>query len=79
MFHNIMGALAEFERSLIVERTKVGMDAARRRGKHIGRPLALSQEQVSHASKSIEGGETIGGIAAVLGVTRNTLRTVLKK
>lgn len=64
VFH-IMGALAEFERSLIVERTKAGMDAARRRGKHVVRPLGHSQEQASHARKSIEGGETIGGMAAV--------------
>ncbi len=78
VFH-ITGALAEFERSSIVERTKAWIDAARRRGKHIGRPLALSQEQVSHARKPIESGETIGGMAAVLGVTRNTLRTALKK
>ncbi len=37
VFH-IMGALAEFERSLISERTKAGMAAAKQRGKHIGRP-----------------------------------------
>lgn len=36
-FH-LMGALAEFERSLISERTKAGMAAARMRGKRIGRP-----------------------------------------
>ncbi len=76
---HIMGALAELERSLIVERKKAGMDAARRHGKYIGRPLALSQEQVSHARKSIASGETIGGMAAVLGVTRNILITPLKK
>ena len=43
VFH-IMGALAEFERSLIVERTKAEMDAAKRRGKHLGRPPVLSKE-----------------------------------
>jgi DNA invertase Pin-like site-specific DNA recombinase len=41
VFH-IMGALAEFERSLISERTKAGMKAARRRGIHVGRPQMLS-------------------------------------
>jgi len=37
LFH-IMGALAEFERSLISERTRAGMKAARARGIHLGRP-----------------------------------------
>lgn len=38
LFH-VMGALAEFERSLISERTKAGMAAARARGKVLGRPI----------------------------------------
>lgn len=38
LFH-IMGALAEFERALISERTRAGMNAARARGVHVGRPL----------------------------------------
>ena len=37
VFH-MMGALAEFERSLISERTSAGMKAAKRRGRHVGRP-----------------------------------------
>ncbi|MBA8838831.1 DNA invertase Pin-like site-specific DNA recombinase [Ochrobactrum sp. RH2CCR150] len=37
VFH-LLAALSEFERSLISERTKAGMEAARRKGKHIGRP-----------------------------------------
>lgn len=38
IFH-VLGAIAEFERSLISERTRAGMAAARKRGVHIGRPL----------------------------------------
>ena len=40
LFH-IMGAFAEFERDLIVERTKAGMAEAKRQGVHVGRPLRL--------------------------------------
>jgi DNA invertase Pin-like site-specific DNA recombinase len=47
IFH-IMGALAEFERGLIRERTRAGMKAAKKRGKHVGRPRALSPGQVQH-------------------------------
>jgi DNA invertase Pin-like site-specific DNA recombinase len=41
LFH-VMGALAEFERSLISERTKAGMASAKRRGKRLGRPPSHS-------------------------------------
>jgi DNA invertase Pin-like site-specific DNA recombinase len=37
------GALAEFERSLISERTRAGMVAARWRGRHVGRPPILTE------------------------------------
>lgn len=52
VFH-IMGALAEFERGLISERSKAGMQAARKRGKHIGRPVKLSREQINHAAQMV--------------------------
>ncbi len=77
VFH-IMGALAEFERDLIRERTKAGMKAAKRRGKRVGRPLALTDEQIAHARKVIKSGdETISGMASVLNVGRNTLSRAL--
>jgi len=72
-----LGTLAEFERSLIVERTKTGMDAARRRGRHVVRPPSLTTEQVSYARTAINGGESIAGMASVLGVYRNTLKRTL--
>lgn len=76
VFH-IMGALAEFERSLISERTKAGMAAARKRNKHVGRPKALNAEQIAHAKSAIDRGETISGMASVLGVDRKTLSRAL--
>src|SRR3954447_13261181 len=45
VFH-IFGALAEFERDLIRERTNAGLQAARARGKSGGRPKALTEKQV---------------------------------
>ncbi len=53
IFH-VMAALAQFERSLISERTRAGMDAARGRGIHVGRPRALSEEQTKEAQKMLE-------------------------
>jgi DNA invertase Pin-like site-specific DNA recombinase len=48
IFH-IFGALAEFERNLIRERTQAGLVAARARGKKGGRPNALTERQISIA------------------------------
>lgn len=77
VFH-IMGALAEFERDLIQERTKAGLLAAKRRGKRLGRPLALTDAQVAHAKNVIEAKrETISGMAEILGVNRSTLQRAI--
>jgi len=48
LFH-IMAALAQFERTLIGERTRAGMHAARARGKHVGRKRTLTEEQCVEA------------------------------
>jgi DNA invertase Pin-like site-specific DNA recombinase len=78
-FH-LFGALAEFERELIAERTRAGIAAARRRGVRLGRPRRLDHHQVRHAAKLIdEGEETVAGAAALLGVGRNTLGRALKR
>ena len=78
-FH-LFGALAEFERELIAERTRAGIAAARRRGVRLGRPRRLDHHQVRHAAKLIDGGEeTVAGAAALLGVGRNTLGRALKR
>ncbi|SHL63839.1 Site-specific DNA recombinase [Nitrosospira sp. Nsp11] len=79
VFH-IMGALAEFERALISERSKAGMQAARKRGKHLGRPVKLNQEQINHAAGMVkEGRETVSGMAELLKVDRTTLHRALKR
>lgn len=79
VFH-ILGALAEFERALISERSKAGMRAAKKRGKHLGRPTKLSREQISHAAGMIrEERETVSGMAGLLKVDRTTLHRALKR
>jgi len=76
-FH-LMGALAEFERSLIVERTQAGLKAARSRGMRVGRPPALTAAQIKHARKLIAAGERPVAVAASLSVNRSTLYRALK-
>jgi DNA invertase Pin-like site-specific DNA recombinase len=73
----IFAALAEFERELIRERTKAGMRAARRRGRHVGRPRRLDAAQLDHARALIASGKGKGTVAALLGVHVSTLRRAL--
>jgi len=77
VFH-IMGALAEFERSLIQERTRAGLRAAKKRGKRLGRPPALTPAQIAHAKAAISAKrETVTGMAEILGVNRSTIQRAL--
>ena len=73
VFH-IFGALAEFERNLIRERTKAGLDAARARGRKGGRPKALDVEQRTLAVDLYEQRKhTVEEICRTLGISKPTL------
>lgn len=72
LFH-IMGALAEFERALITERTRAGMVAAKQRGVKVGRKPKLSPDQIDHARKLIDAGESPRHVATSMGVSTATL------
>lgn len=73
VFH-VFAALAEFIRELIVEGTREGLDAARAAGKRLGRPPAMSAEQVRHARDLLTRPDnSVASIARLLGVSRSTL------
>jgi len=76
-FH-IFGALAEFERSLIRERTKAGLDAARACGRRGGRPPKLSADDLAVAATLLDSGLGSQTVAERLGVSRATLFRALK-
>lgn len=76
LFH-IMGALAEFERSLLIERTRAGVAAAKKRGQHVGRPRALTGTQIAHARELLSQDKRPAEVAAILGVARSTLYRTL--
>ena len=70
----IFAALAEFERELIVERTKAGFQAARARGRNGGRPFKMTAAKLRLAQASMGQPETkIAELCAELGITRQTL------
>lgn len=78
VFH-LMGSLAEFERSLIAERTKAGMAAAKARGSMMGRHKALTPSMLSHAKLLIEQGESPTSVARSMQVGRSTLYRAIQK
>ena len=70
----IFAALAEFERELIVERTKAGLLAARARGRRGGRPYKMTPAKLRLARAAMADQETnVGDLCRELGVTRQTL------
>jgi DNA invertase Pin-like site-specific DNA recombinase len=75
---HILGALAEFERSLIVERTQAGLKAAKKRGTKLGRKPSLSDDQRKHARELLDKGESPLAVAKLLNVCRATLYNSLK-
>jgi DNA invertase Pin-like site-specific DNA recombinase len=72
IFH-IFGALAEFERNLIRERTQAGLTAARARGKKGGRPKAITVQKRSIAQELYDTGHPIMDICRTLKISRATL------
>jgi DNA invertase Pin-like site-specific DNA recombinase len=78
IFH-IFGALAEFERNLIRERTSAGLIAARERGRKGGRPKALTSNKTEIARKLYaDKTNTVEDICRTLGISRATLWRYVK-
>lgn len=78
VFH-VFGALAEFERLLIKERTNAGLAAARARGRVGGRPKAMDEKKIQIArSLYADGKASIGEICDTLKVSKATLYRNLK-
>src|SRR5919112_1120648 len=72
VFH-IFGALAEFEREIIRERTQAGLSAARSRGKSGGRPKALTEKQVQMLNNlAADKDRSVEEICKTLGISRTT-------
>jgi len=71
---SIFAALAEFERELIIERTRAGLAAARARGRSGGRPYKMTTTKLRLAMAAMGQPETlVNALCAELGITRQTL------
>jgi DNA invertase Pin-like site-specific DNA recombinase len=76
LLYAVLGAVAQFERDVIVERTRAGMTAAKKRGVHVGRRHALKPSQIMEAAKMMgreDDPKTASEVARLFGVGRATL------
>jgi len=73
LFFHIFGALAQFERSLIQERVKAGLEAANLRGKKGGRPRVINDEKLEVIKQSLNNGMTKSAACRTFEVKRSTL------
>lgn len=70
---SVIGAMAEFERDLLVERTKSGLDRAKSEGKTLGRRPSLSEDQNSEALALLAKGESVAAVARKFKTSRQTI------
>ena len=73
MLMQMLGTFAEFERSMLRERTTAGLQAARAAGRVGGRPRALSEVQEREIASLLAAGRTAADAARLVGVSRSTI------
>lgn len=73
MTMQVIAAVAEFERDLLIERTQQGLTRARAEGKQLGRPASLSEQKTAQVLKRLGSGEAVAALARELGTSRQTI------
>ncbi len=73
LFH-LTGILAQFERELIAQRTTLGMETAKARGRRFGPPRKLTPEKLKEAMRFLKSGKRVADVARKYGVGNTTLR-----
>ncbi len=73
----MLGVFAEFERSLIQERVRAGLERARARGRRLGRPPSLTPAQAEHLRQDRAEGMSLRRLAAKYSTTTGTVRRAL--
>jgi DNA invertase Pin-like site-specific DNA recombinase len=79
LFFQIRGAFAEYERSLIRERTRAGLAAAKRRGKRLGRPRAIRGSDTFTMERLLQKGSSLRAVARELKVDPATVSREAKR
>ena len=76
MTMQVIAAVAEFERDLLIERTQAGLERARQAGKRFGRPPSLSEEQQTEVNARLTAGESVSALARAFKTSRQTIMRV---
>lgn len=79
MTMQVIAAVAEFERDLLIERTQAGLKRAKAEGKALGRPRSLTDAQEQQILAERAGGASLGVLAAKFGVSRAAIQRVGKR
>jgi DNA invertase Pin-like site-specific DNA recombinase len=73
MIFHVMGAMGQFERDLIIERTKAGMAAAKARGVQVGRKRLATMEKIEEVRQLLRSGMTVQEAGKVVGLKPSTI------
>ncbi|WP_299845519.1 recombinase family protein [uncultured Jannaschia sp.] len=76
MTTHILNVVAQFERELLIERTKAGIDRARAQGRRLGRPPVFDAERRAEIEASLKKGETISVLARRFKISRQTVQRI---
>lgn len=76
MTMNVLNAVAQFERDLLIERTQSGLKRAKSEGKTLGRPFTLSDEQKQGVRNDLATGMSVSAIARKFATSRQTIMRV---
>src|SRR5271165_3018033 len=79
LFFQIVGSFAEFEREMIVERVKSGLDNARLKGVKLGRPRAHPPQIENIVLMRFQAGESYGQIGKAVGMSRNSAYAIVQR
>lgn len=70
---NVINAVAEFERDLLIERTQAGLSRARAEGRRLGRPASLTREQREAVVRQLGAGASVSALARAYKTSRQTI------
>lgn len=76
MTMNVLNAVAQFERDLLIERTQSGLNRDKAEGKTLGRPATLSEQQKQAVRDELAAGVSVSALARKLGTSRQTVMRV---
>ncbi|MFS1583761.1 MAG: recombinase family protein [Candidatus Arsenophonus phytopathogenicus] len=76
MTMQVISAVAEFERDLLIERTQAGITRAKSQGKKLGRPRSLDDKQREEVISHLKSGQSISSLAKIFNTTRQTIMRI---